>query len=227
MALDKRGERHEDNGRKGAGSSTRAGELFVTRYASGTSIRRDHTARQRDARHRSAAISLIDDHRQWFKSRVAIPFTETPREQAFCTYPVASQQFFEVSFRALPPRQGQDRPLLHCQDAIVSCCVRCDRSGCRAWPPSRHGDRRRGCRDKRPDGGVGGDGVYPPARLSHQSSSRGIRFFSNPSSKRQNGGAANHRCYKEVIVNISSAVAAGEGLKRPDRKRPVQAKLYG
>ena len=66
---------------------------------------------------RSAAISLIDDHRQWFKSRVGIPFTETPREQAFCTYPVACQQFFEVSDASQDPRFA-DNPLVMAPDGI-------------------------------------------------------------------------------------------------------------
>lgn len=59
----------------------------------------------------SAAISLIDARRQWFKSRVGIPFTETPREHAFCTYPMASQEFFEVSDASLDPRFA-DNPLV-------------------------------------------------------------------------------------------------------------------
>src|SRR5690349_14436947 len=35
-----------------------------------------------------AAISFIDEHRQWFKSTVGIPMKETPRHQSFCQYTI-------------------------------------------------------------------------------------------------------------------------------------------
>lgn len=38
----------------------------------------------------SAAVSLVDDRRAWFKSRVSIHDPETPREHAFCTLALAS-----------------------------------------------------------------------------------------------------------------------------------------
>lgn len=52
----------------------------------------------------SSAISLIDKERQWFKARHGIPFTETPRDVAFCTYAVASRDILVVPDATLDER---------------------------------------------------------------------------------------------------------------------------
>ena len=49
-------------------------------------------------------ITLIDADRQWFKSKVGIELTETPRAQAFCTHAIMQPQMFEVPDAAEDPR---------------------------------------------------------------------------------------------------------------------------
>jgi len=43
-----------------------------------------------------ALLSLIDEHRQWFKSRVGLPLSETPRDISFCGHAILGEGIFII-----------------------------------------------------------------------------------------------------------------------------------
>ncbi|MFZ9887096.1 MAG: diguanylate cyclase domain-containing protein [Myxococcota bacterium] len=56
-------------------------------------------------------VSLVDEKRQWFKSRHGLEVTQTPREVAFCDHVVRDQATLVIEDATLDPR-FQDNPLV-------------------------------------------------------------------------------------------------------------------
>lgn len=64
-----------------------------------------------------ALVSLVDQHRQWFKSKFGTQLSETPRNQSFCAHTLAEKQFLEVP-DATKDERFCDNPLV-CADPEI------------------------------------------------------------------------------------------------------------
>ncbi|WP_127506901.1 GAF domain-containing sensor histidine kinase [Actinoplanes solisilvae] len=65
-----------------------------------------------------AAVTLVDEHRQWFKARVGLDICETAREDSFCARAMLSDEVMQVPDARVDPRFANN-PLVTGHPGIV------------------------------------------------------------------------------------------------------------